>query len=74
MPTPLELVRSLNSTLCPSCGRAKKASKTLCGGCYFTLPQDLRDALYCRLGEGYEEAVDAALLRLGVRTPHLPSN
>lgn len=72
MPTPMELVQSLNSTLCPSCGRAKQRTKTLCGACYFTLPNDLRASLYCRLGAGYEEAVDAALLRLDVKHPHLP--
>jgi hypothetical protein len=60
-----DLVRELAGTTC-RCGRAKKARMTLCAHCYHLLPPPLRSALYRRIGEGYEEAVEAAVTALGL--------
>jgi len=59
----VELVRELSGTKC-RCGRTKKANNTFCNKCYFKLPDDMRFALYRRLGSGYEEAYDAAVQEL----------
>lgn len=59
------LVTSLRSDLCPACGGTKKPAQTLCRLCYIALPRRKRLALYDRLGEGYQEAVTAALDELG---------
>lgn len=58
------LVRELASTTC-RCGRRKRARMTLCGRCYHALPPPLRAALYRPIGDGYEEAVAAAVAHLG---------
>ena len=55
----IELVRELGSTTC-RCGRAKKTRQTFCSQCYYSLPQAMRNALYRRLGVGYEEAYEEA--------------
>lgn len=67
-----QLVASLRATLCPACGGSKKSRHTVCGRCYGRLSPTQRLALYDELGGGYAEAVEAALDRLGVVTPHLP--
>jgi len=66
---PQELVHSLGGTLCPACGRRKASAQTFCRRCYFALPSGLRRPLYDRLGNGYEQAVAAALDALGCETP-----
>lgn len=43
------------------CGRDKKPGKSFCYSCYKNLPADLQMDLYCRMGDGYEEAYDAAI-------------
>lgn len=65
-PTTQDLVRSLMSDVCPTCGGVKRPRNTLCGGCYRKLPEDLKRNLYRRVGHGYEEAVAASLRALGV--------
>lgn len=73
--TPLsgaQLVASLRSKVCPACGRAKAAMNTLCVACYGRLSPTQRVDLYDDLGDGYAEAVAAALARLGVTAPRLP--
>jgi len=37
-----------------------RAGQTFCRDCFYALPQALRDALYKRMGHGYEEAYQAA--------------
>jgi len=56
-----QLFASLKSTTCPACGRFKKPMQTLCASDYRRLSKQLKKDLYKRLGEGYEEAVHAAL-------------
>jgi tRNA(Ile2) C34 agmatinyltransferase TiaS len=63
-PTKQQLIESLNSTLCPACAGRKKSAQTFCGGCYYDLPNHIRSALYRRIGNGYEQAVNAALVKL----------
>lgn len=58
------LVWSLRSNLCPACKGLKRAHNTLCPPCYRSLPYGLRNALYDRLGQGYREAIQAALAHL----------
>lgn len=67
--TTSDLVRSLLSCTCPACGFPKTGRKTLCKSCYFALPQPMRNALYQGVRDGYEEAVFAALERLGMPAP-----
>jgi hypothetical protein len=45
---------------------------TLCRQHYYALPNPMRKALYNRVGEGYEEALAAALDYLGADQFHLP--
>ena len=53
--TPNELLDELMGQTCV-CGRKKLRTQTFCGGCYYTLSRSQRQALYRRVGEGYEEA------------------
>lgn len=49
----------LNSEVC-RCGAKKQSAHSFCSRCYFSLPGTMRQALYHRLGNGYEQAyVDA---------------
>jgi hypothetical protein len=66
------LVRSLQSDLCPACRKKKKRAQTLCGTCYFSLPYPMRKALYARLGNGYEQSFNDAMRHLEVETPAFP--
>ena len=43
------------------CGRTKKSKMSLCYTCYKSLPKDKKQALYQRMGDGYEEAYDDAI-------------
>jgi hypothetical protein len=52
-----DLLFSLGSRLCPLCGGRKGAGKTVCFSCWRGVPANLKRRLYCRLGDGYEEAV-----------------
>jgi len=56
-------VDELSSNSCP-CGETKKRKHSLCPGCYLALPPDLMMDLYLPLGEGYEEAYEAAVQHL----------
>jgi hypothetical protein len=66
-----DLVDSLQGRVCPACGGMKKAKQTLCARDYYRLRPDQREALYRRVGEGYEEAFDDAMRTLGVTAPKL---
>jgi len=48
------------------CGRYKKPGRSFCYRCYHELPEDMRRALYQRIGNGYEEALDDAVKYLGL--------
>jgi hypothetical protein len=63
--TDRELVRSLGSTLCPSCGGRKGERKTFCYAEFKALPGKQQQATYNRLGSGYREAVAEGLKTLG---------
>ena len=54
-----QLVRQLASFECV-CTAAKDPRRTFCRKCYYSLPPRMRSALYQRLGQGYEQAVDEA--------------
>lgn len=54
-----DLLAELRGAEC-RCGGVKKPDMTLCGFCYRTLPRDLQNGLYRRLGHGYENAYAAA--------------
>jgi hypothetical protein len=51
----VRLVRELEGKKC-FCGARKAPMQTFCSSDYFALPKALREALYSRIGEGYEEA------------------
>ena len=55
-------LREFESTNCPveGCGAAKARGQSFCSRCYFSLPKEMRDALYQRFGSGYEEAHEDA--------------
>jgi len=43
------------------CGRSKKRSYSFCFNCYQSLPNNMQKDLYQRMGDGYEEAYEAAV-------------
>ena len=53
-------ISELTSTEC-QCGREKKRGKSVCRLCSCKLPHDIRMDLYSRMGDGYEEAYEAAI-------------
>lgn len=55
-----QLLKELDSKTC-RCGRDKTRQQTFCKPCYWSLPAEMRTALYRRLGHGYEEAYEAAV-------------
>lgn len=57
----LEILRGLGSTTCEGCKGAKKAKMSHCRPCYYALPPKMRQTLYKRFGDGYEEAYEASL-------------
>lgn len=42
------------------CGNDKNPKKSFCYPCFASLPQELKNDLYSRMGDGYEQAYDAA--------------
>lgn len=55
----VRLVRELEGRKC-FCGARKAPMSTFCSSDYFALPKAMRDALYNRIGEGYEQAYETA--------------
>lgn len=55
----IDLLHELKSGQCP-CGNRKRPRETFCSSCYFALPRVMRQELYNRVGEGYEEAYKQA--------------
>jgi len=43
------------------CGKWKKPGRSFCFTCYRSLPRHMQGDLYCRIGQGYEEAYDEAI-------------
>lgn len=68
-----QLLQSIQGDTCPACGKFKDSGKTVCRRCYFDLPSALRNALYDRIGKGYEEAFENAMSHLQVAEPVLPT-
>jgi hypothetical protein len=58
-----DLMRELAGTTC-RCGRPKRRRETFCRDCYYRLGPPQRRALYALVGEGYEEAYEAAVASL----------
>ena len=48
------------SKTCRVCGANKIQMQSFCRGCYRRLPSPMRQSLWQRFGEGYEEAFEAA--------------
>jgi hypothetical protein len=63
--TAREMLEELMGTRC-RCGGPKPPKKTFCTRCFFALPAAMRKNLYQRIGEGYETAYNAAVVRLGL--------
>lgn len=51
----IRIVRELEGKKC-FCGAKKTVMQTFCKRDYFALPKHMRDALYNRVCDGYEEA------------------
>ena len=61
-----QLIDSLRSDRCPACGGTKKPGQTFCRADYRRLTAAEKHRLHDPVGNGYEEAVAAALVRQGV--------
>lgn len=72
--TPVNLRRSLRSTVCPACGDPKGAGKSLCPRCYGRLPSFAAADLATPVDDGYEGLLLRALRTLGVRRFRLPED
>jgi hypothetical protein len=48
------------SERCPVCDKHKRKGNSFCTPCYYSLPIEMRQALYRRFGEGYEQALAEA--------------
>lgn len=46
------------------CGKSKKSKFSFCFNCFRELPSDIRKRLYNKIGNGYEEAYDDAIVYL----------
>lgn len=60
------LMGELLGTQC-RCGATKAKRTSFCRKCFYTLPRERRDALYQRVGQGYEQAYEAACEYLNAR-------
>lgn len=72
--TPENLLRSLRSQTCPSCGLIKPPRKSICTACWAQLTPTLRAHLYRLIGQGYDKAMLAALQHLGKSQLILPGD
>ena len=59
------LIAELKGIEC-RCGSTKKPMMTFCYHCYSKLPRVARNALYRRIGEGYEASYQVAVEALGL--------
>jgi hypothetical protein len=72
LPDSRALIASLSSDFCPICQGHKQPNQTMCRRDYHRLPAAIKRALYDRIGEGYEQAVERAMLALHTTVFHLP--
>jgi hypothetical protein len=56
-----DALHQLLGNVCHGCKGPKPSRMSHCRSCYFSLPKDMRRALYKRIGEGYEEAYAESL-------------
>jgi hypothetical protein len=68
-----EAILDLRSSTC-RCGATKSRMQSLCRRCYGRLPRRLQHALYDLVGNGYEEAYEAALVHLGLGVAAPPAS
>jgi hypothetical protein len=61
----LQIIQDLNGTVC-LCGKTKESGHSFCYGCYRRLPRPMGSHLYRRVGQGYEEAFEAAARQLKI--------
>jgi hypothetical protein len=54
-----EALNNLKSLRC-QCGSSKDRGRVFCFRCYWSLPVDMRNALWRRMGQGFEEACEGA--------------
>lgn len=52
----LSILAEFLGTKCSGCGGTKRSRMSHCRSCYLALPPAMRQALYQRFGEGYEQA------------------
>jgi hypothetical protein len=52
--------REFASEVCPACASPKRKANGFCSKCYYSLPEDMKKALWRRFGSGYEEAHEDA--------------
>lgn len=52
-------IEALKSGRC-ACGKAKQTGMAFCYQCWLKLPQNIRQALYRKIGEGFEAAYGVA--------------
>lgn len=64
-------LRSLKSEVCPACNGAKKFKQSVCDKCWKKLSRVAQANLYKPMRNGYEEALDDALVALGATELHL---
>jgi hypothetical protein len=62
-----KLIAELRGVDC-RCGKRKRRDHTFCGQCFGRLPSSMKNALYLRIGHGYEKAYDAAVAQLSKRS------
>jgi len=58
-------VQELRGNEC-ACGQIKSPGHSFCHRCYFQLPLEMKQSLYSKMGQGYEEVYEAAVKYLGV--------
>lgn len=56
-------LQNLKSTQCV-CGAKKVPMQSLCRACFYSLPKGAQNALYRKVGQGYEKAYESACLIL----------
>ncbi len=65
MPDKIVLVMSLQRRVCPGCGCQKWPRTSLCRFCWVSLSREQQAGLYRPVGQGYEQALAAALEQVG---------
>jgi hypothetical protein len=72
MDTRKSILEDFLGTECVACGAEKKSKMSHCSKCFWKLPKAMRDKLYKRFGEGYEEAFDESTKWLANKYPRRP--